>query len=392
MNPRVSIVDANVDLSQVQSEWVLFGLPDEKYSMLAVETLERLIIANPNVDLITFEGHSEPTVERLDCPAPIVRPHERVVDLKFSSLNRKALEHFFKVRSSTFACYSKRLLERSKGYDSLRVLACADRVLCFNQHLLIRLNKPVSECEQVKYAAFIRQPAVVRRWLNALVTNVRHSFRWLYVPVRQWYARRKLSRYLPGVVNRVHMAFKTEKVRYVVDFGGLIGFMREGWFLKHDMDIDFCLLPGETARRACEALEHAGFEFVRVTVCSGRITKLIMLDPVSGIDLDIFLMYEKDGCVVHEAYFPPYGDLERYSGWRYLRPMVTGVSEKTFRGSVTVMIPDNYDELLTAHYGDWRHPNKAWGHNQKDFSQKLERREIIRDYAHQIWNREYLNK
>ena len=44
---------------------------------------------------------------------------------------------------------------------------------------------------------------------------------------------------------------------------------------------------------------------------------------------------------------------------RYKYPALRGIAHRSVYG-IDVPVPENYDEWLTAQYGNWRIPNKNW--------------------------------
>ena len=387
MNAKIAIVEIGVELKDVDAEWLLVHLPGEKFAQHAISTLQDAIKEFPGADIITFDGHYAKDEKEAACLVPILQPHSRILNLNESRSFRRALRHFFATRSVSFACYRKSLFEGGQINAECAVNR-ASIALLINQYLVVR-KVDVKESAQVEYLTIISDGVCLKQVVKAFFHNFKHIFRFAYIPIIKRRSEGRFAKYMPTLVKRVHAAFTDAKINYVVDFGALIGFMREGWFLDRDDDVDFSILPGTSPLAVCEALEKIGFNFQMCVAYGGVVTNLKMEDKKLGVFVDLFFLMADRGKVYHCGASPKYKDLKCYGGWRYYRPAITRTIEISPRNQFKVMVPENYDEFLRAHYGNWRIPNRNWTNDDAN-ADDPETKVPTPEYAYRIYKREDL--
>ena len=149
------------------------------------------------------------------------------------------------------------------------------------------------------------------------------------------------------------------------DFGTLLGLVREGEFLAHDLDVDVgAMVKGDAEKRRIRAeLERAGFELYRQylfedsVVEESYVWKQVKLDihyySVAKNGATTYLFYRKKksryfGNVrdVVEMSYSPIGKL----ALRYMPKL-----------GAAVYMPENAEQLLEEKYGQsWRIPDSGW--------------------------------
>lgn len=156
-----------------------------------------------------------------------------------------------------------------------------------------------------------------------------------------------------------------EKCPWFVDFGTLLGIVRDGGFMKYDDDLDISVLmdgtftPGKLLRTL---LTH-GFKYLSCYEYAGRIEQLAV--TYRGLRVDFFLnRFVDDDWMCFREFSGEMGVDE--SGRRSLtcfetpRPRAKGWTLVGFRG-LNLRVPANYEDLLAAEYGDnWRVPDPHW--------------------------------
>ena len=196
--------------------------------------------------------------------------------------------------------------------------------------------------------------------------------------------RRRLQRYGFDIVGKICEIMKTRpNVVCFVDFGTLLGFVREGGFIKHDDDIDFTIKNGTLApKELMSIMLEAGFEFNRGFICNGVITELAFTYKKVGVDF--FYAYDCD--------FGQYVNIYSAFSWdkngdyaqqavRLYRPASTGMEILTIKRH-SILVPVNREELLSSTYGqNWRTPVKAW-QASKDDGTKRERIDCLARIFH----------
>ena len=139
--------------------------------------------------------------------------------------------------------------------------------------------------------------------------------------------------------------------RYWITCGTLLGFRREGNFLKHDGDIDFAMHIGDLDEAIVPALEKVGFRLIKTMGTRESGYAMTFFDGTTKAD--IFFHYPDDGGGTWHAVtrgrpqvryrFPPFD-----------------LAPAEFRG-VPVTIPSPPETFLSAVYGpDWATPVRRW--------------------------------
>lgn len=120
--------------------------------------------------------------------------------------------------------------------------------------------------------------------------------------------------------------------------GTLLGVVREGDLLQHDYDVDIGLLPGDGTVESISELLRQAPGFVVHTE-----EHRVLANHHSGIGVDIFLHYERDGLLWHATTI--------HEWWNQPFELVpVRVRGREF------LIPDDSERYLEENYGDWRSP------------------------------------
>ena len=183
----------------------------------------------------------------------------------------------------------------------------------------------------------------------------------------------------------VDSVLKLHNIKYYLDFGTLIGAVRDGGFIPWDDDIDISLvdesdfykmpLVVSEIKRRCHtcfaelySFRHSQIEYEASQKQYVRPKKIEFTDPYNpqvaiiksfkkwrpekgNVIIDIFCKYRYKGDLYWMAfgkeYKMPYSPLEK------------GFEEIDFYG-IKCLIPKAYDEYLSNHYGNWKIENKDW--------------------------------
>ena len=178
--------------------------------------------------------------------------------------------------------------------------------------------------------------------------------------------RKTLQESGPDLLRLVHSRLHG-KIPYFLDYGSLLGLVRENAFLKHDDDVDFGVMPGVRAADLIRALDDSELQYLGSYVYDGMVTEVgytfrkmrvdFFLNSVDGEDFHADVYYDAPGVKYsrHET-----------GCHRFTRPAVKGLKTVEFVGA-HVDIPTNPEDLLAAHYGpNWRHPDPTWTQRDAD--------------------------
>lgn len=151
-------------------------------------------------------------------------------------------------------------------------------------------------------------------------------------------------------------ALRGLRINYWVDCGTLLGLVREGDILGHDLDVDFGVF-GVTKRQQRQFLtwmQALGFSLYRTYGV-----------PKRGYEQ----RFKRGNSKVDIFYFYASGDNKLWHGswWRHQhliisefdRDVILPTKEASFQGEL-VRVPGRTEDLLEARYGDWRTVQKKW--------------------------------
>lgn len=155
-----------------------------------------------------------------------------------------------------------------------------------------------------------------------------------------------------------------ENIRSFADFGTLLGIIREGKLLAHDLDADIGVILNDPMdiHRVRIAMERNGFKLWRRYVNGEQVVEESYLMKDLKVDLNFYqmgsdyaktwLFYTKPGYQYEEKYhrhivemtYSPIGEMKTIN--------VNGCN---------IAIPENAEQLLEEKYGKtWRTPDKGW--------------------------------
>lgn len=165
------------------------------------------------------------------------------------------------------------------------------------------------------------------------------------------------------VIDKINRIFKTAGIMYFVDFGTLLGMVREKGFIKHDLDVDIGVLinPSIGINSIRESLANNGFilkfeyVFKDMIVEDSFIYKGIKIDFCYYRNDDLFskcwLFYRKPDFIYEDNYF---------SVVEIKHTKITETQTLSLYG-IEMEIPINTDKILEEKYGKcWKVPDKKW--------------------------------
>ncbi|MFT3888589.1 MAG: LicD family protein [Arachnia sp.] len=165
------------------------------------------------------------------------------------------------------------------------------------------------------------------------------------------------------LITVVQRLLARESITCFADFGTLLGLIREGRLLSHDLDIDLGVIANDHLDhdRIRIALERFGFKVWREYHVGGRLVEASF--RLMGVKVDLnYYRVDDEGSKAWLLYRDPdksYGPRERdvvEMSYSPIREMTT----ITVQG-VDIVVPANADELLAEKYGPtWRVPDKGW--------------------------------
>lgn len=186
---------------------------------------------------------------------------------------------------------------------------------------------------------------------------IQYCYRLWSVP----HKRHRLARCGDGVLERLHHCFEKNQITYYCDYGTLLGFIREQGFLLHDDDIDISIPCGtKSPAEVLQKMLEDGYSFVHAFEYEGRVLEFTVADK-TGVTIDVFFPKRAREGILY-AYQPVWFPTVNYPSekantliqYEFVAP--TRVVSMFIRG-VSVLVPENADEVLASEYGNWRVPD-----------------------------------
>lgn len=179
--------------------------------------------------------------------------------------------------------------------------------------------------------------------------------------------RKLMDTYGYEVISRLHSAFRKNGIPYYCDAGTLLGFVRDGGFIKGDADMDVSVLPDYgSLSKALKILLNEGYRFIYAYRFQDRLLEFTVMDPKIQLTIDVF---QSEYCDKEHKKL-----LVRYLRWfngraypsdrdnsalefRFAAP--TAIKDIIVNG-IEVAIPENSEQILDDEYGPWRKPDPSF--------------------------------
>ena len=171
-------------------------------------------------------------------------------------------------------------------------------------------------------------------------------------------------------LNMFHKALSDINVNYTLAFGTMLGAVREGGFIKHDLDIDVAIWNEDYSPMLNNILSKYGFRRTHVfNVENGTFGREETYE-YKGVGIDIFYFYidslgntyccdflAHKGCATFNQSMKEYGSV---IARKLILPLEKEVRSVNFEG-IETYIPFNAEKILEFRYGpDYMIPNPSW--------------------------------
>ena len=175
----------------------------------------------------------------------------------------------------------------------------------------------------------------------------------------------------------------SEGIGYFVDYGTLLGFIRENGFIKTDDDIDVTICdPNVDVYSLVQRLIASGFVFIHALMYHGR-TRIVSV-ALNGISIDLYFRELSPDNSVYWCYGAYFDAKFTYPGeeWNSCKRVAYPLSlqpEKYMIQGIQTYVPHDAEAHLVFEYGrDWRIPDaKCKGSSEKKV-------EIMPDFVKRI--------
>lgn len=172
-------------------------------------------------------------------------------------------------------------------------------------------------------------------------------------------------------VKRFLFTMNSNNYHYWLEFGTLLGAIRENKILSHDADIDVAMFSENWSDNIAKDLNKQGFNLKkRASLHTGEIIEETYTYKFSQVD--IFYAFKDQGKIILFDYMTfdglsPIQCMKQKGGLKVYKKELTNFHFKPYSFyNNTVLIPENYDLHLKELYGEnYMIPNKNWT-NDKD--------------------------
>jgi hypothetical protein len=166
--------------------------------------------------------------------------------------------------------------------------------------------------------------------------------------------------------------------------GTLLGFIREGDFISHDLDTDMGMLFSDFKKQILEDVKEAGFEsyFIGYIDECGQLTF-----KRKGVKTDLFFYYENQDIIYHSAFNSPSPGKEIIIDYIYEK---FELKEKVFFGHNFLVPKDEIYFIVTKYGENWQIPDKNWNYAYSPKNHKISDREFTwEEYEKRMdmWNK-----
>ncbi|WP_051251586.1 LicD family protein [Psychrilyobacter atlanticus] len=159
------------------------------------------------------------------------------------------------------------------------------------------------------------------------------------------------------ILRKLYNAFDEVGLKCWLDYGTLLGYVREKDFISHDLDIDVSTLLSNKGEELQIALENQGFKKVADLEIDNGKYGAEETYRYKGVDFDIFFYREHEGKYLTHGFTRKdnltWDETEKKLGGLIVRELTFSLFELekiNFKG-VQCYIPSNAEQHLEEHYG-----------------------------------------
>lgn len=176
--------------------------------------------------------------------------------------------------------------------------------------------------------------------------------------------RNALQEYGLDTLQAVERALAQTNARFFLEYGSLLGMVRDGHFISHDDDIDFAIYIDDTFswQDLEDALTKHGIKKLKQFIFRGQCTEQTY--RVGNLTIDFFQHIDEDDYSYSYGYYRKDGYLYNSPYEHHARKVMAyqfpGLQVMNIDG-VDFHVPENAEAYLESIYGaGWRVPDPDW--------------------------------
>ena len=180
------------------------------------------------------------------------------------------------------------------------------------------------------------------------------------------------------VLRKVETALRGKNVIHFLDFGSLLGAIRDGDFIDGDLDIDYGICINEifSWKELETALARQGLKKIRQFSLNGLITEQTYINKNLTVDFFDHINVDDEYALVYEYYRKEryiYNSQREFHVRELKECRIDKIKNIDFKG-IIVPIPVNPEEYLEINYtSSWKERNPYWESTMNDICKDLER-------------------
>lgn len=186
--------------------------------------------------------------------------------------------------------------------------------------------------------------------------------------IKKYYKNKIFKKNAPNILILLRDILEKNNICYWVEYGTLLGTIRENKIIDYDYDIDIGVLESKIDKVKLEkVLEKNGFKKISEISLNGKITENKYKYKKLKIGIDFYFFYEEENKIKGYCY----GNLQNLTYTETLKKLNGLVAyECIFKKfnigryeiyGKEIKIPQNYNEHLIEYYGEnYMIPDKEW--------------------------------
>ena len=189
-----------------------------------------------------------------------------------------------------------------------------------------------------------------------------------------------------ALIEYVQNVLDKHEICSFADFGTMLGLVREGKLLSHDLDVDIGVILNspDDIQRVHIALERHGFKLWRQYAIGSRVVEESYLLNDLKVDLNFYQI--DDNSSKTWLFYKKPGFKYKQTTQRHVVEMTYSPIKEMQKISIhgyNIVIPKNAEQLLVEKYGEtWRTPDKGWIYWQSPAATPLDRIESFVAYTY----------
>jgi len=178
--------------------------------------------------------------------------------------------------------------------------------------------------------------------------------------------KQNLQRHGFLILDDLRTIFNNISITYFADFGTLLGFVRDGGFMPHDLDLDIGVFADEGQKKHIKlALEKAGYKIWRAYTLKDKVVEESYHYVKGDIEFKFDINYYENSDDHSKTWLFYKDPIIQYQGNKrsvveMTYSAIKGTTSIDVKGN-SIPIPINSERLLEEKYGvTWKKPNKEW--------------------------------